>query len=94
MKRLESFLGGDGQYHHDSDCWIYAVNGNCTCGLLHIIHRDPNSELYQQFSEDLMKHEMSLHFLNANRIPVAKSAFKDMSEEEFISILRKAGWDI
>jgi hypothetical protein len=90
MRRLETFLGSDGKYHHDGDCWIYAINGVCTCGLLHIVNRDADNPDYKCLMENLWKHEGNLHYLNNIEIPKREP----ISDEKFKEIMEKAGWKV
>jgi len=50
--------------NHDGDCWIYAANGICTCGLLHHIIRSPESKEYKSYEKEIEKHKVGLHTLN------------------------------
>lgn len=50
---------------HDGDCWIYAVNGVCTCGYFHeIIFKNDEEELDKN-EKLITKHLASLHYLNS-----------------------------
>jgi hypothetical protein len=65
---------------HAGDCWIYAVNGVCTCGFLHSIIRDPESDEYEAHEEEIIKHQKGLYFLNGLREGIPEPS-KEQQEE-------------
>lgn len=54
---------------HDGDCWIYAINGVCTCGYFHQLASKfwggtLDEEIENSVKDDFYRHESILHKLN------------------------------
>lgn len=75
---------------HAGDCWIYAANGICTCGMLHRLSRISTGPDYEAHKEEIAKHEYNLYWLNNQEVPPVEP----VSQEEMIKIMKEAGWRV
>lgn len=69
MKRIDTYKDKNGNLNHDNDCYIYKINGVCTCGLIHLL--STNNEYFkydinQKITNDWEKHNSIIYYLNHN----------------------------